>query len=178
MRHINIFAMAALATAVLLLTSCGREQQINHSDYQTQNTEVMEKVYEFIKHDCHGTYYLATVDSADGEMKPRVRPFGTVNIFEGKLYIQTGHKKDVAKQIAANPKVELCCYDGQTNWLRLSGTLVEDERIEAKKSMLDAYPELRGMYDENDGNTAVYFFKDATARFDSFVNPQEIIKLD
>ena len=194
MRHIDILAMAALASAALLLPSCGRAQQapdagqpdnqaqttrqINHSDYQIKNTEAMEKVYEFIKHDCHGTYYLATVDSADGEMKPRVRPFGTVNIFEGKLYVQTGHKKDVAKQIAANPKVELCCYDGQANWLRLSGTLVEDERIEAKKAMLDAYPELRRMYDENDGNTAVYYFKDATARFDSFVNPQEIINLD
>ena len=100
----------------------------------------------------------------------------TINIFEGKLYIQTGHKKDVAKQIAANPLVELCAFDGQATWLRLSGTLVEDERIEAKKAMLDAYPELRGMYDENDGNTAVYYFKDATARFDSFVKEQEIEK--
>ena len=93
----------------------------------------MEKVYEFLK--SVGTYYLATVEGD----QPRVRPFGTVNLYDGKLYIQTGRKKDVARQIAANPKVELCAFkDGV--WLRLSGTLVADERVEAKKSMLDNYP--------------------------------------
>lgn len=129
----------------------------------------MKKTYEFMK--ACGAYFLTTVDGD----QPRVRPFGTVNIFEDKLYIQTGHKKDVAKQIMANPKVELCCFKGH-EWLRLSGTLVEDERIEAKKSMLDAYPELRRMYDEHDSNTAVFYFTDATARFCSFEKPEEIIK--
>ncbi|MBR3464433.1 MAG: pyridoxamine 5'-phosphate oxidase family protein [Clostridiales bacterium] len=129
----------------------------------------MNKVNDFLKQ--AGTYYLATVDGD----QPRVRPFGTVNIFEGKLYIQTGLKKDVAKQIAANPKVELCAFkDG--SWIRVAGELVLDERIEAQKAMLDAYPELGGMYQPGDGNTAVYYFKDAVATISSFTAAPEIIR--
>ena len=128
----------------------------------------METVYEFLK--AVGTYYLATVEGD----QPRVRPFGTVNIFEGKLYIQTGKSKPVSAQIACNPKVELCAFaDGK--WLRLAGELVEDDRVEAKKSMLDAYPTLRGMYDENDGNTQVFYFRNATASFSSFTAAPETI---
>lgn len=129
----------------------------------------MKKVYDFLKE--AGTYYLATVEGD----QPRVRPFGTVNIFEGKLYIQTGKVKPVSKQIAENNKVEICAFkDGV--WLRVAGELVEDDRIEAKKSMLDAYPELRGMYDENDGNTQVLYFKNATATFSSFtVAPETVL---
>ena len=126
----------------------------------------MKRTFEFLK--SAGTYYLAT---CEGD-RPRVRPFGTVNIFEGKLYIQTGKKKDVSKQIAANPAVEICAFSNGT-WLRLSGELVEDDRVEAKKAMLDAYPELRGMYDENDGNTQVLYFRNATATFYSFTSAPE-----
>ena len=126
----------------------------------------MKKVCDFLKK--AETYYLAT---AEGD-QPRVRPFGTAHIFEGKLYIQTGKKKPVSKQIAANPKVELCAFC-EGVWLRVAATLVEDDRVEAKKSMLDAYPMLRGMYDENDGNTQVFYFKDATATFSSFTAPPE-----
>ena len=122
----------------------------------------MQSVYEFIK-ECK-TYYLATVGE-DGQ--PRVRPFGTIDIFNGKLYIQTGKKKNVSKQLAANPKAELCCFDGK-KWLRLSGELVNDDSVEAKKHMLDNYPNLRGMYNENDDNTQVLYFKNATAVFTSF----------
>lgn len=128
----------------------------------------MKRVYDFLKD--AGTYYLATVEGD----QPRVRPFGTVNIFEDKLYIQTGKIKPVSKQIAGNPKVELCAFkDGA--WLRVAGELVEDDRIEAKKSMLDAYPELRGMYDENDGNTQVFYFKNAVATFSSFTSAPETV---
>jgi len=128
----------------------------------------MKRVYDFLK--SAGTYYLATVEGDS----PRVRPFGTVNIFEDRLYIQTGKVKAVSKQLAANPKAEICAFsDGK--WLRLSGELVEDDRFEARKSMLDAYPELRGMYDENDGNTQVLYFKNARATFYSFTSaPEEI----
>lgn len=164
--------LAFLPAAILFAACAQSPKAVNHSEYQSSNVETMQKTYDFIKQNCHSTYYLATTDGD----QPRVRPFGTVNIFEGKLYIQTGHKKDVAKQIAANPKVEICCYDGQATWLRLSGTLVEDERVEAKRAMLESHPELRSMYDENDENTAVYYFKDATARFDSFVEEQVIEK--
>lgn len=123
----------------------------------------MNEVYDFLKQ--AGTYYLATVEGD----QPRVRPFGTVNVFEGKLYIQTGKVKPVAKQIEADPKVEICAFkDGK--WIRVAGELVEDGRIEAQKAMLDAYPELSGMYKPGDGNTVVYYFKDATATISSFTD--------
>ena len=128
----------------------------------------MERVCKFFKD--AGTYYLATVD---GE-QPRVRPFGTAHIFEGRLYIQTGKSKDVSKQLAANPKVEICAFkDGE--WLRVAGTLVEDDNTEARRSMLDAYPSLRSMYNENDGNTQVFYFKDAMATFSSFTKAPETV---
>ena len=130
----------------------------------------MEKAYEFLK--SAGTYYLATVEGD----QPRVRPFGTVNVFEGKLYIQTGLKKDVAKQLLANPKAEICAFKGG-KWIRIAGKLMLDERIEAQKSMLDAYPNLRGMYAEGDGNTAVFYFKDATATISSFTEAPETFTL-
>ena len=121
----------------------------------------MQEVYEFLKK-C-GVYYLAT---ADGD-QPRVRPFGTQDIFEGKLYIQTGKSKAVSRQIQANPKVEICAFaDGQ--WLRISGKLVRDDRIEAKQHMLDAHPQLKGMYSAEDDNTEVLYFEDAEATFASF----------
>lgn len=126
----------------------------------------MEKVCEFLK--SAGTYFLAT---AEGD-QPRVRPFGTAHIFDGKLYIQTGKVKPVSKQIAANPKCEICAFkDGK--WLRVSGELVEDDRIEAKKSMLDDYTNLRAMYDENDDNTQVLYLKNAVATFSSFTEAPE-----
>ena len=129
----------------------------------------MERVCSFIKE--AQTYYLATVDGD----QPRVRPFGTINIFEGRLYIQTGRVKDVAKQLAANPKAEICAFkDGV--WLRVSGELVDDDRIEAKKSMLDAYPDLRRMYDPEDGNTEVLYFKNAKATFSSFTAAPETVE--
>jgi len=129
----------------------------------------MKQVCDFLKQ--AGTYYLATVEGD----QPRVRPFGTAHIFEDKLYIQTGKSKPVAKQIAANPKVEICAMAGD-EWIRVTGTLVEDDRVEARKSMLDAYPSLRNMYNENDGNTAVYYLKDATAVIASFSHAPETIK--
>lgn len=122
---------------------------------------IMQEVYEFLKK-C-GTYYLATVDGD----QPRVRPFGTVNLFEGKLYIQTGKVKAVSKEMAANPKVELCAFDGET-WLRVSATAVEDDRVAARQDMLDHYPELQSMYAADDGNTQVLALTEATATFSSF----------
>lgn len=131
--------------------------------------ENVKLVYEFLKK-CE-TYYLATVEGD----QPRVRPFGTVNIFEGKLYIQTGKVKNVSKQIQANPKVELCAYaDGK--WLRVAGKLVRDERVEAKKNMLDSYPSLKSMYSPEDDNTEVLFFEEATATFYSFTEQPQVIK--
>lgn len=129
----------------------------------------MERVVKFLKE--AETYYLATVEGD----QPRVRPFGTVHIFEGKMYIQTGKVKNVSKQIAANPKVEICAFK-EGEWLRVSGTLVEDDRVEARQSMLDAYPSLKRMYAADDGNTQVLYFKDATATFYSFTREPEVVK--
>lgn len=121
----------------------------------------MKRVLEFLKN--AEVYYLATVEGD----QPRVRPFGTVNEFEGKLYIQTGKIKPTSRQLAANPKAEICAFkDGK--WIRIACELIEDDRFEAKKSMLDAYPNLRRMYDENDGNTQVFYMKNAIATISSF----------
>jgi len=124
---------------------------------------MMKEVFEFIKK-C-GTYYLATVEGD----QPRVRPFGAIAVFEDKLYIQTGKIKAVSHQIAANHKVEICAFDGASGtWIRVAGSLIRDERIEAKEYMLEQHPSLKNMYSATDDNTEVLYFEDATATFSSF----------
>lgn len=129
----------------------------------------MDKVLKFLK-DAE-TYYLATVEGD----QPKVRPFGTAHVFEGKLYIQTGKVKDVSKQLHQNPKAEICAFKNG-EWLRVSGKLIEDDRNEARQSMLDAYPSLQKMYKADDGNTEVFYFENATAIFSSFIHEPEIIE--
>ena len=128
----------------------------------------IEKVYQFLEE--AQTYYLATVEGD----QPRVRPFGTALLYEGKLYIQTGKVKPVSKQIAANPKVEICAFKDGT-WLRLAGELVNDDRREAKVAMLDKMPALKAMYSADDDNTQVLYFKNATATFSSFTAAPETV---
>jgi uncharacterized pyridoxamine 5'-phosphate oxidase family protein len=129
----------------------------------------MKEVYEFLKK-C-GTYYLATTDGD----QPRVRPFGTVLIFENKLYIQTGKVKNVSKQMMKNPKIEICALSGD-KWVRVEAIAVEDDRTEAKQKMLDAYPQLKSMYSADDDNTQVLYLKDATASFYSFGGEPKVVK--
>ena len=129
----------------------------------------MQEVYEFLK--ACGTYYLATVEGD----QPRVRPFGTVDIFEGKLYIQTGKVKVVSKEMEANPKVEICAFNGE-KWIRVSGEVVMDDRVEAKKHMLDNYPNLKTLYRADDDNTEVLYLKNATATISSFTEEPKVIK--
>ncbi len=129
----------------------------------------MQEVYDFLKQ-C-GTYYLATVEGD----QPRVRPFGTVDIFEGRLYIQTGKSKAVSRQLQANPRAEICAFaDGK--WLRVAGTLVRDDRVEAKAHMLDGYPQLKAMYSAEDDNTEVLYFRDAVATFSSFTEAPRTVR--
>lgn len=129
----------------------------------------MKRVYDFLKK--ADVYYLATVEGD----QPRVRPFGTVNEFEGKLYIQTGKVKPTSQQLSLNPKAEICAFlNGE--WVRVACELVEDDRFEAKKSMLDAYPNLRDMYDENDGNTQVFYMKNVKATFSAFGKESETVE--
>ncbi len=124
----------------------------------------MQTVYDFLKN--AGTYYLATVEGD----QPRVRPFGTIDLFEGKLYIQTGKVKAVSKQLHANPKAEICAFAGG-KWVRVAGELISDDRREAKVHMLDAYPSLKAMYSADDDNTEVFYFKNATYTISSFTAP-------
>ena len=129
----------------------------------------MEQVVQFLK-DAE-VYYLATVEGD----QPRVRPFGTAHIFEGRLYIQTGKVKDVSKQLMANPKAEICAFKNG-EWIRIAGELVEDDRVEARQSMLDAYPSLKKMYAADDGNTQVFALEDCTAVFSSFTEEPRTLK--
>ena len=132
--------------------------------------KTIEDVTQFLKD--AGTYYLATMDE---DNQPRVRPFGTANLFEGKLYIQTGLKKDCAKQmLKEGAKIEICAFT-KGQWIRVASEVVYDPRSEAQKSMLDAYPGLSKMYAVDDGNTAVFYLKNATATFSSFTAPAETV---
>lgn len=128
----------------------------------------MEEVCQFLK-TC-GTYYLATMDGD----QPRVRPFGTIDLYNGQLTIQTGRKKDVAQQILANPKVEICAFDGK-HWLRIAARAVEVPEIAAQEHMLDAYPSLRGRYAPGDGNTMIFALTEAEATFSSFTEPSRTV---
>ncbi|WP_296627109.1 pyridoxamine 5'-phosphate oxidase family protein [uncultured Negativibacillus sp.] len=129
----------------------------------------MKEVYDFLKK-C-GTYYLATVDHGQA----RVRPFGTIDLFDGRLTIQTGKVKDVSRQMMENPKIEICAFDGE-QWLRMAATAVEDPRIEAQEHMLAAYPSLQKMYKAGDGNTQIFALEKVTAVFSSFTQPSRTIE--
>lgn len=130
----------------------------------------MNEIYEFIKH-C-GVYYLATVEGD----QPHVRPFGTIDLFEGKLYIQTGKVKAVANQMKANPKVEISAMAPDGRWLRLCAEAVLDDNLAAQAHMLEAYPTLKAQYQPGDGNTEVYYLQNATAQICSFTAPAKTIR--
>ena len=129
----------------------------------------MKEVFDFLKKT--KTYYLATCENG----QPRVRPFGTIDIFDSRLTIQTGKKKKVSEQIHARPKIEICAFDGDT-WLRLSAVAVEEERIEAQEHMLASYPELRALYTPGDGNTEIFALTEAVAVFSSFTKPERVLR--
>jgi uncharacterized pyridoxamine 5'-phosphate oxidase family protein len=129
----------------------------------------MQEIYEFLKK--ASTYYLATVDGD----QPRVRPFGTIDLFEEKLYIQTGKVKDISKQIKANPKIEICAFDGD-KWIRVQAVAINDDRREARLHMLDSYPQLKDRYSADDDNTQVLYLKNVTATIAGFTSEPRIIK--
>lgn len=127
----------------------------------------MQEVYEFLK--AAGVYYLATMDGD----QPRVRPFGTIDCYNDRLYIQTGRIKDVANQLKANPKIEISAMHAG-RWIRLEAEAILDENIEAQVHMLDNYPDLKAMYTPGDGNTEVYYLQNVTAAICSFTNEPEV----
>jgi uncharacterized pyridoxamine 5'-phosphate oxidase family protein len=140
-----------------------------HAQTNLKENKDMQEVHDFVKK-C-GNYFIATVE----DDQPRVRPFGTINIFDGKLYIQTGKIKKVAQQIKANPKIEICAFDGDSKWIRIQAVAVEDVRREARQSMLDAYPSLKNRYSADDGNTVVFYLKNVTATIASFSEEPKVI---
>ena len=164
------FYALTLMSACLLTGAASAAQDAAPSPEEAKKN--METVCKFLKE--AGVYFIATVDGD----QPRVRPFGTINIFEGRLYIQTGRKKNVSKQLARNGKVEICAYQPEKKrWIRVSGTLVDDDRREAKAAMLEAYPGLKRMYSADDPNTQVlYFAPGATAVIDSFPDTHIVLK--
>lgn len=160
-----------ITLSILLLIFCPKAEAFSNAEKENtvtnnlneKETHPMNEVYNFLKQ-C-GYYFIATTEGD----QPRVRPFGTAAIFENKLYIQTGKRKNVAKQMMANPKIEICAYDeSKGQWLRIEAVVVADERIEARQYMLDQYPSLKSMYSAGDDNTFVLYLQDVTATFYSF----------
>ena len=175
MKKIFLFTLILLCLCCAVYAKKANKQNVIKQDKievkENKNKETidMKTVYDFLKK-CQ-TYYLATVEND----QPRVRPFGTIDLFENKLYIQTGKVKNVSKQMAQNPKIEICAFDG-SSWIRIEAIAVNDDRIEAKQHMLDNYPSLQKMYKADDNNTQVLYLKDATATFYSFGQEPKVVK--
>ena len=131
----------------------------------------MQEVFEFLK--ACGTYYLATLDG----QQPRVRPFGSYAVHQGRLYIETAHYKPVAHQIDAHPLVEICAFDNQSRWVRIAARLVADESYEAKHAFLEQMPELRDLgYDETGNKMAIYYLTEAEATFSSYTDEPRTVR--
>jgi len=166
---LSLLLFCLVSTSFAKNSKIAKEKIVQNQENVKQENIYMKTVYDFLKK-CQ-TYYLATIEND----QPRVRPFGTIDLFENKLYIQTGKIKNVSKQIAINPKIEICAFDGNI-WIRIQATVVNDDRFEAKKHMLDNYPSLQKMYKADDNNTQVLYLKDATATFYSFTDKPKIVK--
>ena len=136
-----------------------------------QTKSAVQEVRDYL-HEC-GVFYIAT---QDGD-QPRVRPFGVAEVLNGKLYIQTGKKKKVFKQMMTNPKFEITAVKPSgAEWIRISGKLVNDESREAKAYVLEKNPELKSMYSADDDNTAVLYITGGVAQFCSFSAPTKEIR--
>ena len=166
----NIFPLILSASVPFAAAAADGAASAAASASSTNSITAVQTVCDFLKKTDY--YFLATVDKD----QPRVRPFGTAMVFEGKLYIQTGRSKDVSKQIAANSKVEICAFDQAAGkWIRIAATLVDDSRIEVKTLMLEAYPMLKNMYKADSEETQTLYLKDATATISSFAGAPVVL---
>lgn len=135
----------------------------------THNTSEINEVYRYLQ---GRTFFVATDDGG----QPRVRPFGALDLYEGKLYIQTGNVKNVYKQMATNPRVEICSMGEDGTWIRITVNVVRDDRVEGRQHMLDANPNLKKMYSADDGKCEVLYLANAEATFYSFTSePRTVI---
>ena len=138
---------------------------------QEKKMENLETVKNYLQ-ECK-TFYVATVDGD----QPRVRPFGVAEVYNGRLYIMTGKKKDVFKQMVANPKFEITAVKPSgAEWIRVSGRLVSDDDVKAKEFLLDKNPTLKGMYSATDDNMAILYIVDGEARLCSFMGAEKKVK--
>ena len=138
---------------------------------QEKKMENLETVKNYLQ-ECK-TFYVATVDGD----QPRVRPFGVAEVYNGRLYIMTGKKKDVFKQMVANPKFEITAVKPSgAEWIRVSGRLVSDDDVKAKEFLLDKNPSLKGMYSATDDNMAILYIVDGEARICSFMGAEKKVK--
>jgi uncharacterized pyridoxamine 5'-phosphate oxidase family protein len=156
MRKIVLGLLAPIMVAMVLIFAGTLLAQ------NTDKSAALKKVFDFVK-SCE-YYFIATTDGD----QPRVRPFSSLVIFEDKIYFQTGKVKNVSKQLLANPKIEICSYDGKGTWIRIQAVAVNDDRREAKQAVLDAFPELKSMYSADDDNTQVFYLKEVTATLASY----------
>lgn len=175
MKKILLFGLMFVC---FILISCNKNQNTakdnnNQTQQTTENNDNVKIVYDFIKN-C-GIYYLATVEND----KPRIRPFGTIDLFENKIYFLTEKKKNVYKQMMANPKIEICTYNGSI-WIRLEATAVNDNSKTAKEHIIEVmskiYPKVTVLYNIDDDNTQAFYLKDATATFYSYTEDPKVIK--
>ena len=130
--------------------------------------EQINKVFEFLQ--SAGTFYLATVEGD----QPRVRPYGAMMLYEDKIYIMAFGLTNATRQIAANPKAEICAFKGMT--LRIECKLVEDNRPETQKALIEKMPVLKPALGENGENGIMYYLADATATFFKMMEPIETVK--
>ena len=177
-----LFAFAAL----IILAACGNKQTAapetesaevtdevvsNDTISQEMKEANMKEVQAYLK-EC-GAFFIAT---ADGD-QPHVRAFGVSEIIDGRLYIMTGKVKDVYKQMAKNGKFEICALKKSgSEWMRVTGTLVNDETLSVKEEFLNRNEGLKSMYKADDDNTQVLYLKDATATFSSFGGSDRVVK--
>ena len=131
----------------------------------------MKKALEFLQES--GTFYLATTEGD----QPRVRPFGAVFEYEGKLYTATNNTKNCFKQMLENPKVEICGMNKKGQWIRVSGEVANDDRREVREAALEAVPSIKSMYNADDGIFTVLYFTKGTATISSFTAEPEIFSL-
>ena len=158
------------AFAVIMTMSSFGSAKADNTISQDMKEKNMQEVQAFLK-DC-GAFFIATVDGD----QPRVRPFGVSEIIDGRLYIMTGKVKDVFKQMVKNGKFEICALKKSgSEWMRISGTLINDETLSVKEEFLKRNPGLKSMYKADDGNMAVLYITNGTARFSSFSAPQRTV---
>lgn len=159
------------------LLNTSHNNKVKHYNKKKRGKKIMaadkdlKKLHQFLKD--AGTYYLAT---EDGDT-PRVRPFGTALLFEDKIYILTAKAKNVSRQIEKNPKFELSVMDKDDRWIRVSGKLKEDNRIEVHYAILEEYPHLKNAYTAGDDNTNTLYLDIDNAVIYSFTEEPEILKV-